>query len=78
LSECIYRIQLLSVFNVLGWFNASFNNISFISSRSVLLLEETGVPGETIDLSQITENLITKCCIAYASPEHGSNSHLQW
>jgi len=32
-----------------GWFmvfNATFNNISVISWRSVLLLEETGVPGE--------------------------------
>jgi hypothetical protein len=27
-------------------FNATFNNISVISWRSVLLLEETGVPGE--------------------------------
>ena len=27
-------------------FNATFNNISFISRRSVLLVEETGVPGE--------------------------------
>jgi hypothetical protein len=27
-------------------FNASFNNISVISWRSVLLVEETGVPGE--------------------------------
>jgi len=26
-------------------FNATFNNISFISWRSVLLVEETGVPG---------------------------------
>jgi len=33
----------------LGWimaFNATFNNISGISWRSVLLVEETGVPGE--------------------------------
>jgi hypothetical protein len=32
-----------------GWFmvfNATFNNISVISRRSVLLVEETGVPGE--------------------------------
>ena len=32
-----------------GWlkvFNATFNNISVISWRSVLLVEETGVPGE--------------------------------
>jgi len=28
-------------------FNATFNNISIISWRSVLLVEETGVPGET-------------------------------
>ena len=27
-------------------FNATFNNISVISWRSVLLMEETGVPGE--------------------------------
>ena len=27
-------------------FNATFNNISAISQRSVLLVEETGVPGE--------------------------------
>jgi len=27
-------------------FNATFNNISVISWRSVLLIEQTGVPGE--------------------------------
>ena len=27
-------------------FNATFNNISIVSWRSVLLVEETGVPGE--------------------------------
>jgi hypothetical protein len=27
-------------------FNVTFNNISVISWRSVLLMEETGVPGE--------------------------------
>jgi len=27
-------------------FNTTFNNISFISWRSVLLMEETGLPGE--------------------------------
>jgi hypothetical protein len=27
-------------------FNASLNNVSVISWRSVLLMEETGVPGE--------------------------------
>jgi hypothetical protein len=29
-------------------FNATFNNITFISWRSVLLVEETGVPGEKV------------------------------
>jgi len=28
-------------------FNATFNSISVISWRSVLLMEETGVPGES-------------------------------
>jgi hypothetical protein len=36
-------------------FNATFNNTSVISWRSVLLMEETGVPGETTDLSQFTD-----------------------
>ena len=34
---------------LIGWFvvfNATFNNISAISWRSVLLMAETGVPGE--------------------------------
>jgi hypothetical protein len=38
-------------------FNATFNNISDISWRSVLLVEETGVPDKTTDLSQITDIL---------------------
>jgi hypothetical protein len=38
-----------AVSTVLGWFvvfNATFNNISVISWRSVLLMEETRGPGE--------------------------------
>jgi len=38
-------------------FNATFNNISAISWPPVLLVEETGVPGETTDLSQVTDKL---------------------
>ena len=38
-------------------FNATFNNISVISWRSVLLMEENGVPGETTDLLQVTDKL---------------------
>ena len=35
-------------------FIATFNNISVISLRSVLLMEATGVPGKTTDLPQVT------------------------
>jgi hypothetical protein len=40
--------QVLFFFGLWGImvFNATFNNISVISWRSVLLVEETGVPGE--------------------------------
>jgi hypothetical protein len=42
---------------MVGVYKATFNNISAISRRSVLLVEETGVPGEIHDLSQITDKL---------------------
>ena len=38
-------------------FNATFNNISVISWRSVLLVEETDKTEETTDLSQVTDKL---------------------
>jgi len=41
MKECGSRLGL--AFMV---FNATFNNISVISWRSVLLVEETGIPGE--------------------------------
>jgi hypothetical protein len=38
--------------------NVTFNNISVISWRSILLVEETEVPGEkTTDLPQVTDKL---------------------
>jgi hypothetical protein len=40
-----------------GVFNATFNNISAISWRSLLLVEETYYPGKTTDLSQVTDKL---------------------
>ena len=39
-------------------FNVTFNNISVISWQSVLLVEETGVPGENHRLSQVTDKRI--------------------
>ena len=38
-------------------FNATFNNISAISWRSVLLVEETGIPEKTTYLSQVSDEL---------------------
>jgi len=38
-------------------FNTTFNNITVISWRSVVLVGKTGVPGETTDLSQVTDKL---------------------
>jgi hypothetical protein len=40
---------IVDVGGIEGWVmvvNATFNNISVISWRSILLVEETGVPGE--------------------------------
>ena len=38
-------------------FNATFNNISVISWRSDLLVEETEYPEKRTDLSQVTDKL---------------------
>ena len=38
-------------------FSATFNTSSIISWLSVLLVEETGVPEKTTDLSQVTDKL---------------------
>ena len=43
--------------NLLDVFKATFNNISVISWWSVLLVEETGGPEKTTDLSQVTNKL---------------------
>ena len=38
-------------------FNVTFNNISVLSERLVLLMEETEYPEKTIHLSKVTEKL---------------------
>ena len=46
---CYIEVPFKAGLVVTGWlmvFNATFNNISVISWRSVLLVEETGVPEE--------------------------------
>ena len=42
----IFNINSFILFVCLMVLSATFNNISVISWRSVLLVEETGVPGE--------------------------------
>jgi len=44
------------VSRVMG-FNTTFNNISVTSWWSVLLVEETGYPEKTTDLSQVIDKL---------------------
>jgi len=49
--------------------NATFNNISAISWLSVLLVDETGVPGENSrPAASHWSTFITQCCIEYTSP----------
>jgi hypothetical protein len=38
-------------------FSTTVNNISVISWWSMLLVKEIGMPGETTDLSQVTDKL---------------------
>ena len=53
----IHIIKLYGLWFCSMVFNATFNIISVISWQSVLLVEETGVPGETTDLLQVTDKL---------------------
>ena len=46
LFVCLFACLFACFFACLMVFNATFNNISVISWRSVLLVEETGGPGE--------------------------------
>jgi hypothetical protein len=57
-------------------FNAPFNNISVISWQSVLLVEETGVPGENHrPVARQCQTLSHK--IASSAPRHERDSNSQ-
>ena len=60
-------------------FDATFNNISVLSWRSALLVEETGVPGENHrpaanHLHMSSHNVV----LSTPRHERDSNSQLQW
>jgi hypothetical protein len=58
-------------------FNATFNNISIILWRSVLLMEETGVPGENHQpVASHCQTLSHNAESSTPRHERGSNSQL--
>ena len=78
LCTCQY---FLAIFDGVVWFmvfNATFNNISVISRHSVLLVEETGIPGE--NHRPVASHLQTLSHIVSSTPrnEQGLNSQLEW
>jgi len=52
---CVYTY--IYIFDFLGCFKATFSNISAISWRPVLMVEEAGVPERTNDHGQATGKL---------------------
>ena len=63
-----YRFGLFMVFTV------TFKTMSVISLRSVLLVEETRVPGETTDLSQATDITLSHNVVS-STPHHAVRTH---
>jgi len=73
-TNSLFKFYLFVCFMV---FNATFINISVISWWSVLLVKETGVPGEKQPTCRKSPtNFITLCCTPL--PDGDSNSQLQW
>jgi hypothetical protein len=59
--------------------NATFNNISVISWRSILLEEETGVPGENHrNVASHRQTLSHNMVSSTPRHERGSNTQHQW
>ena len=73
----IFFLELLE--KDLAWFmmfNATFNNISAISWRSVLLVEETGVPGENHRLVASHRQTLSRN-VVLSTPRHERVSNTQ-
>ena len=60
-------------------FNTTFNNISVISCRSVLLVEVTGVPGNNHRPALVTDKFyLILLYRVHLANERGSNSQRLW
>jgi hypothetical protein len=72
-DEQMIHVQHMLLNGRIMVFNATFNNISVISWRSVLLVEETGVHGSRNPPTcrKSLTNFITYCGIEYTSPKTG-------
>ena len=57
-------------------FNATCNNISVLSWRSDLLVEETGVSGETTDLPQVIDKFLSHNVASSTQHLSGIRIHL--
>ena len=75
---CIYILFLLYLFGIrVMMLNATFNNISIISWRSIQLVEETGVPGENHRIAASHGQTLSHNVVSSTSAsERGSNSQL--
>ena len=70
-EECIFKCIGVKVMV----FNATFNNISAISWWSVLLVEETGVPGENHQPAASHRQFVSHNVVSSTSRLRGIQTH---
>jgi hypothetical protein len=79
LAKCTFEEHVMVEGEGVMLFNTTFNNISAISRRSVLLMEETVVPGEN-QRSAASHRQTLSHNVVPSIPRHkrSSNSQLWW